>query len=124
MTESASPLANLESYLKLTTLREKVVTANMANVDTPGYRTRDINFSQEMNRAMNDAGYQSAGGAAQLNPVAYTVGNLLERPDGNNVSLDREGTLLAEVQLQHQLGVQLIKHHFHSLLTAINGGGQ
>ena len=48
----------------------------------------------------------------------------MERADGNNVDLDREGMLLAQTQLQHEMGVQLIKHHFHNLLSAINGGGQ
>jgi flagellar basal-body rod protein FlgB len=124
MTQSAGSIASLESYLKLTAMREQIVTANMANVDTPGYRTRDINFSQEFQRAMNDANFESSGQSTSVNPVAFQVGDLLERPDGNNVSLDREGTLLAEVQLQHQIGVQLIKSYFHGLLSAINGGGQ
>jgi flagellar basal-body rod protein FlgB len=119
---STSPLSSLEGYLRLTNAREQIVTANMANVDTPGYRTRDIDFQHELNRAMHAGASQTS--TAQTSPVAYEVGNLLERPDGNNVSLDREGTLLAEVQLQHEIGVQLIKHHFHSLLSAINGGGQ
>jgi flagellar basal-body rod protein FlgC len=33
----------------------------------------------------------------------------MERPDGNNVSLDREGLLMSETQLQYQIGIQLIK---------------
>jgi flagellar basal-body rod protein FlgB len=48
----------------------------------------------------------------------------MERPDGNNVDIDREGMLMAETQLQYQVGVQLIKHQFHEILSAISGGGQ
>jgi flagellar basal-body rod protein FlgB len=51
------------------------------------------------------------------------VKGLMERPDGNNVNLDREGLLMSQTQLQYQMGVQLVKHNFHSLLSAINGGG-
>ena len=125
MTPSAVTLNSLEDYLRLTSMREQVVTANMANVDTPGYRTRDIDFSGELNRLLQaDSQSATATEAAQLHPASYEVGELLERPDGNNVDLDREGTLLAEVQLQEQIGVQLIKDRFHMILTAINGGGQ
>jgi flagellar basal-body rod protein FlgB len=48
----------------------------------------------------------------------------MERPDGNNVSLDREGLLLAETQMQFGLGVQLLQHEFHMVLSAINEGGK
>lgn len=119
MTNGATLLSTLESYLRLTTSREQAIAANMANVDTPGYRTRDIEFGRELQRAMDTA---NTGGTAQLAPVAREVPGLLERPDGNNVSLDRESLLLSATQLQYQMGVQLIKRHFHTLLSAINGG--
>jgi flagellar basal-body rod protein FlgB len=57
-----------------------------------------------------------------MNPVVQEVPGLLERPDGNNVNLDREGLLMAETQLRYQIGVQLIKHQFHQILSAITGG--
>jgi flagellar basal-body rod protein FlgB len=59
-----------------------------------------------------------------MNPVVYEVQGLMERPDGNNVNLEREGLLMAQTQLQYQLGVQLVERHFHRTLSAINGGGQ
>jgi flagellar basal-body rod protein FlgB len=52
------------------------------------------------------------------------VQGLLQRPDGNNVSLDREGLLLAETQMQFGLGVQLLRHEFQNLLYAINEGNK
>jgi flagellar basal-body rod protein FlgB len=58
----------------------------------------------------------------QMNPVVQEVPGLLERPDGNNVNLDREGLLMSETQLQYQIGVQLVKHQFHQILSAISGG--
>jgi flagellar basal-body rod protein FlgB len=124
MTQPLPLLSTLETYLKLTNNRAEAISANMANVDTPGYRTRDINFETELRRATAVAPMESAGstGAVHFAPVVREVPGLLERPDGNNVNLDREGLLLAESQLQYQLGVQLIKGQFHQILTAINGG--
>jgi flagellar basal-body rod protein FlgB len=110
-------LSTLESYLKLTTTRQQLISANMANIDTPGYRTHDINFAGELQKAIS-----SATGDVQMSPAIQQVSGLIERPDGNDVSLDREGLLLSETQLQHQIGIQLIKHEFHGLLSAISGG--
>jgi len=124
MTPTAPLMSTLESYLKLITIREQSISANMANIDTPGYHTRDINFEGELNKAMAGAQSQSENGAdaLQLTPVARDVPGLMERPDGNNVSLDREGLLLSQTQLQYQIGVQLVKHQFHQILSAISGG--
>jgi flagellar basal-body rod protein FlgB len=118
-------ISTLETYLKLTASREQAISSNMANVDTPGYHTRDINFQGELSRAMNGILTQTDGtGSAQLSPVVQEVPGLMERPDGNNVNLDREGLLMSQTQLQYQIGVQLVKHQFHQILSAINGGGQ
>jgi flagellar basal-body rod protein FlgB len=50
------------------------------------------------------------------------VNGLIERPDGNNVSLDREGMLLAQTQLQYKGAIELIRAEFRRLLGAINDG--
>jgi flagellar basal-body rod protein FlgB len=123
MSESAPLMNTLESFLRLTVSREKAITANMANVDTPGYRTRDINFQQELNRAVNfsNAEWNGQTGSAELAPTVSEVPGLMERADGNNVDIDRESLVMAETQLQYQMGIQLIKRQFHQILSAING---
>ncbi|HEY4356202.1 MAG TPA: flagellar basal body rod protein FlgB [Acidobacteriaceae bacterium] len=125
MTPQTSLMSSLESYVKLSSSREQLIAANMANVDTPGYHTRDINFERELKRATeaNMTQTEFGGTTAELTPATMEVSGLLERPDGNNVDLDREGLMLAQTQLQNQMGVQLIKHYFHGLMSAINGGG-
>jgi len=125
MTSSSPLMPTLEAYLKLTASREQAISANMANVDTPGYHTKDINFESELAKALNPVLSRSENdsGTAQLNPVAREVPGLLERPDGNNVNMDREGLMMSETQLQYQIGIQLVKRQFHQLLSAINGGG-
>jgi flagellar basal-body rod protein FlgB len=124
MTNGTPLLSTLQSYLQLTESRAQAITANMANVDTPGYKTRDIDFENELKKAMDGTMHQASdgSGSVHLTPVVQEVTGLLERPDGNNVSLDREGLLMSETQLQYQIASQLIKHQFHQILTAINGG--
>ncbi len=114
---SSNLITQLESFLSLTNRRETVIAGNLANVDTPGYRTQDIDFQQALAHAVDNPALGPAQAAVRKVP------NLLERPDGNNVDLDRESVLLSQSQLQYQMGTQLLKSRFHQLLTAINGGG-
>jgi flagellar basal-body rod protein FlgB len=112
-----TPLINfLERFLNVTSDRQSLVVNNMANIDTPGFRTRDVNFRAELDRAVGSSEQ------ASMAPVAHTVSGLLQRPDGNDVSMDREGLLLAETQMQFRIGIQFIRSEFHRLVQAINEG--
>lgn len=106
----------LERFMDLDAKRQSLITANIANVDTPGYHARDIDFRGELARAMS-------GDSAPSEPFVREVPGLVERPDGNNVSVDREGLLLAEVQLQFRMASQVLQAEFHRWSTAINSGG-
>lgn len=108
-------LSNLASYLDVATERQTLIASNMANVDTPGYKTQDLDFS----KALSDA-------EAGLDPglARHDVNGLLARPDGNNVNLDRESLLMAQTQLQFSTGVALLREEFSRLDQAINSGSQ
>ena len=68
--------------MDLLSVRQKLVASNVANADTPGYRTKDIDFRTEFD---SESGLQ----AKEIEP-----GGLPVKGDGNNVSLDRESRLL------------------------------
>jgi flagellar basal-body rod protein FlgB len=105
-------LQQLTGYLQLTNQRQQLIVSNMANVDTPGYHSQDLDFQGAMQEVVNQGG-------TTMTPASQEVVGLPERPDGNNVNVDRESLLLSQTQLQYQMGVQLIKAEFHKLLTAI-----
>jgi len=113
---NSAHLALLERYLDVTTMRQTLVTTNIANIDTPGYHTRDVDFRGELRRAMDG----EARGVTS--PFVMAVRGLVERPDGNNVSPDREAMLLAEVQLQFKAATAVIRAEFAQLSTAIREG--
>jgi flagellar basal-body rod protein FlgB len=71
-------LSTLESYLKLTTTRQQLISANMANIDTPGYKTHDVNFAGELQKAINTVPY--TGEQMQMTPAVQQVSGLIERP--------------------------------------------
>lgn len=120
-------MSSLGRYLDVLSFRNQLIASNLANIDTPGYQTLDINFRQELDQAQmetaegNDesgAGFQEASFA----PLVHPVLGLMQRPDGNNVSMERESLLLAETQLRYNTGVQLLRAEFHRMESAIQGG--
>jgi flagellar basal-body rod protein FlgB len=100
----------LERYMDLLSARQKLVASNVANADTPGYRTQDIDFQSEFVNAM--------GGP----PRVSEVNDLPVKNDGNNVSLDREARLLAENALRFQVASQLMKSQIRAVRSAISEG--
>jgi len=105
------PIAGqLERYMDLLSARQKLVASNIANADTPGYRTEDIDFQTE---------FQNAAGGA---PRAIAVAGLAVKNDGNNVSLDREARLLAENALRFQLASTLLRTQIQTVREAIKEG--
>jgi len=100
----------LERYMDLLSARQKLVASNVANADTPGYRTQDIDFQSEFLNAM--------GGP----PRVSEVNDLPVKNDGNNVSLDREARLLAENALRFQVASQLMKSQIRAVRSAISEG--
>ena len=105
-------VGQLERYMDLLSARQKLVATNIANADTPGYRTQDIDFQTEFLNA--------AGGA----PHTVLVKDLPVKNDGNNVSLDREARLLAENALRFQVASQLMKSQISAVRSAIQEGGR
>lgn len=104
--------ANLERYMDLLSARQKLVASNIANADTPGYQTQDIDFQFE---------YMSLVKGQQ--PQTIDAQDLKQKSDGNNVNIDREARLLAENQMRFNLASTLLRGQLKMVQQAIQGGG-
>jgi len=109
----------LGKFLDLSVYRQGLLTSNIANIDTPGYQTKDIDFKGELQRSLSGATDDSS---PSFGPTVRNVPDLTTRPDGNNVSLDRESMMLSETSLKFRLAVQLMKEQFKEVSMAINDG--
>jgi flagellar basal-body rod protein FlgB len=107
-------------FLDLATAEAKLTAANMANIDTPGYKAVGMDFEAEMRSAMTDV----TGGRAAKRVKVTDVDGLISRPDGNNVSMDREGLNLAEAQLRFKTGVALLHTEYQRVMDAIHVDGK
>ncbi|HTM16975.1 MAG TPA: flagellar basal body rod protein FlgB [Terracidiphilus sp.] len=104
----------LARYLDLSVSEAKVTASNMANIDTPGYRTRGFDFEAEMGEALASIGSRPAH-----HLDVNEVDGLISRPDGNNVSMDRESLHLAEAQLKFRVGTALLRLENQKVMDAI-----
>jgi flagellar basal-body rod protein FlgB len=106
------PISNrLENYMDLLSARQKLVASNIANADTPGYRTRDIDFHFEF--------------MSQVDGVPSNVieaGGLKVKSDGNNVDMDRETRLLAENTMRFSAVSNLLRGQIRMVRSAIQEG--
>jgi flagellar basal-body rod protein FlgB len=102
--------ANIERYMDLVSFRQKLVAGNIANADTPGYTTKDIDFQAE---------YQSAMESQDVNVVE--MAQLPAKSDGNNVSLEREARLLSENALRFSVASNLARGALQAVRSAIHG---
>jgi len=96
--------------MDLLSTRQRLVASNLANADTPGYRSLDIDFQTELQNL-------SSGPA---HPVE--VEGLMVKNDGNNVSIDREARLLAENALRFQVATNLMRSQLRAVRSAIQEG--
>lgn len=108
----------LAKYLDMSALELKLTAQNMANVDTPGYRAIGFDFATEMRRALGGMETGQSGMAEPGVQIGQLDG-LISRPDGNNVSIDRESLKMAEAQLQFRMGVELLNNEFMMVGKAI-----
>ena len=105
----------LARYLDLSVSEAKVTASNIANVDTPGYRTRGFEFEAEMRKAISGTGSERSRALD-----VHEIDGLVSRPDGNNVSMDRESLHLAEAQLKFRTGIALLRLENQRIMDAIH----
>lgn len=131
-----------EASLDSLWLNTKVITNNLANESTPGYKAQRVNFeevlsnAQQQQRGTNKASQTSQSGDAnqQLQSnVSEGIGSdgvfrtriltdsaRSERVDGNNVSLENEQTELWRTYAQYSYLLDRIQGHYSTISTAIN----
>ena len=102
-----------EPALALQARRLELITANIANADTPGYVPQDLDFATVLQ--------QADGGA--VDPTSAAISRFASQPsvDGNRVDLPREQAAFADAALRYQASLNFLESRARGLLTAITG---
>ena len=111
--------------------REQVSASNIANIDTPGYKTKDISFYATMQELMSGSTSGMQGSSPEqmqtwkltpAEPQVFEVPGLPMRPDQNNVDIDREMLKLGETSFGYSMMTQLLHYKFREIGSSINEG--
>lgn len=129
-----SAIGFYQEALSLRAKRQEVLSSNIANADTPGYKARDFDFSAELRNAVAVRGVQPLGPteltrthAAHIPAKATTSGpvSLMYRVptqpslDGNTVDMDVERVNFAENAVRYQGTVSILSARIRSMLAAL-----
>lgn len=120
-----STIGTLTGWLRGLSGRQQAISDNIANIDTPGYRRREVPFEAELRRAIGrggvelattDPGHMPSGTRAE-HQVGLQAAQLLtsSRLDENDVAIDEEMVSLAETQLRYQAASSALTTKFQTI---------
>ncbi|MBC8016108.1 MAG: flagellar basal body rod protein FlgB [Sporomusaceae bacterium] len=128
---SSPRVAVLEQALSASSLRQKVISNNIANVNTPGYKKSEVLFEDMLQSAMSGAKmpmlqtnerHFALGQSGFPTPKVNVIGNTSIRIDGNNVDIDGEMAELAKNNIYYNAVVQQLGSYFSGIKSAIKEG--
>lgn len=108
----------LERLMDVASLRHRVITQNLANVNTPGYRQQEVAFEDAFARALGKRGEKGALGVAPR--IVEGHGNP-PRQDGNTVDLDKEVGSLNKNSMLFGMATQMLMSRLNMMRSAITG---
>ncbi len=128
-------ISALEQMASFTEARQKVIAENIANVDTPGYRHKQVDaaaFQQALSQALegprgenlapvrSDQVEYDEAGRMVLRPSTEPADNVMFH-DGTNGQIERDMTEMSGNQALNQVSAEMLRHHYRMLETAIRG---
>lgn len=130
-----SSVSTLQKGLNATWLRNEVISNNISNVDTPGFKASRVQFEDLMaaaaetddssiSLAVTNPGHITKSGSGSfknVSPEVVTDTTTSTRLDGNNVNIENEMVELAKNSIEYYSTVSKINSEFRKLNSAING---
>ena len=124
----------LEQVVQFSQARHNVLAGNLANLDTPGYKARDISvedFQAQLKEAIEDRSQPTSladrygstseiGRRKNIGEIAKNAQTILRHDEGN-VGMEFQVTEMAKNQMQHNMALQIMLQQFRLLQTAITG---
>lgn len=134
---SSNPMIQMmDRSMTLATRRMSLIAGNLANIDTPGFKARDLDFESAFKAEMARMDRQMSPSASPdlpshfpdrpSGPPASTAGSssAYERNDLNDVTLDRQTMLLAKTQNLYQLSSLFAQAELRKVLNAVREGAK
>ncbi|MFZ2448586.1 MAG: flagellar basal body rod protein FlgB [Syntrophobacteraceae bacterium] len=115
----------MQDRLSLNSLNQKLISGNLANINTPGYRAKEVSFDKALRESLEEQVLQMVrSSGAHITPEDPV--NAMSAPEiveGDGVDLDTEMVKLAKNSVEYQYMVSMLNKKFTMLKTAIIDGG-
>lgn len=126
----SNTVSTLEHALNYSSAKQKIISQNIANVDTPNYKAKDVSFKsifedvmgQSFQANRSDARHFELNSKANRQTGVINIPNVNYSENGNSVDLDKEMADLATNQIYYNALTERINGKFNSLQTVIRGG--
>jgi flagellar basal-body rod protein FlgB len=119
------PYGIVERSLAIAKLRHGIISGNVANLSTPGYRAKDLDFDKTLKNAMSKRSVPlERTHPSHFRARTSTVDYEITQAKHAGVDIDEEMTKLAENNLRYQTGIEALLRKFASLKHVIAEGGR
>jgi flagellar basal-body rod protein FlgB len=120
----------LSKVLDLRSQRHTIITSNIANAETPQYRSVHLDFEEQLRRVLpsgnqlrltttNPGHVPAYGDIGAVQPRAEHENTQVQRADGNTVDLEKEVVRMSQNQLMYDAASQIIKRKFEGLTNVM-----
>ncbi|CAL4326396.1 flagellar basal body rod protein FlgB [Buchnera aphidicola] len=124
-----------QQALNLYAQRQEILASNIANADTPGYQSKDMNFEKELNKILKNRDIKNKYiilkktspnhlNARYNNIISLEIKPVINneiKPDGNSVNMDRERIEFVNNSLKYQSSLTFIKNEIKNMKHVIQG---
>ncbi|XOQ49343.1 MAG: flagellar basal body rod protein FlgB [Eubacteriales bacterium] len=104
-------------------VRQKEISNNLSNLETPGYKSRNVSFEDQLQSLMSNSYKNDMEQINEINkvqPRTTISDDLSMRLDGNNVDVEKENIELARTQINYWYSLRTLSDYFARLKTAID----
>ncbi|WP_024831383.1 flagellar basal body rod protein FlgB [Ruminiclostridium josui] len=124
----------LEKSINASWARNEVISQNLANVDTPNYKRKDVTFEEYLNESLDSKRLEGittderhipikSKNIDKIKPeITQDNSDTSMRIDGNNVDIDSEMAYLAKNTIQYNSLIQMINNNFSKIKNVISEG--
>ena len=116
-------IKSLSLALDEAALRQQAISANIANVNTPGFKRLDVSssFEQAFSGALSQLGGGGEVGDLPAGSIETSANQGPARPDGNTVQIEQEMLGMAQNSARYEFASEMLANSFHGIKTAITG---
>lgn len=119
-----------QNALKIRNDNMEVISGNLANANTPGYKARGIDFQNAMAKAQHSSGQSMtrthekhmSGGMVSSTDIGFRIPSQPDTGDGNTVEVQRERNEFLDTAMRYQATVEFLSSKVKGMKKAISGG--